>query len=166
MALIVTQAGLNLAISADTQGVGLKITHVAVGGSGYEPLRTAVALKNELLRVPISGGENVAGNQIHLTAVFDEGAAFTAREIGFFLEDGTLFAVESHPTNILAYKREGTRVIEGFDLILDAVPPESVVVDITGDLSLYYATSLAVCANAQINNMRRSIENYIARVIS
>lgn len=164
--MVVTQAGLNKALSADSLGVSLKITHVAMGGSGYEPDRNVTALKDELVRVAITGGEIVSGNQIHLTAVFAEGLAFIAREIGFFLEDGTLFALESDPTDVLSYKNESTQLIEGFDLVLDTVPPDSISVDVTGDLSLYYASSLAVCANAQINNMRRTIVNHIARVIS
>ncbi len=161
MTLTVTQVGLDKAVDASVLGISLKITHVALGTTGYTPYRTATALQNEVLRVPISGGSNASDNQIHLTAMFDQDITITAREIGFYLEDGTLFAVDSHPSNILVYKKPSTKLIEAFDLILDAVPSGSITVDTTGDLNLYFAESFAVMATAQINNMRRSMVSFL-----
>jgi len=161
MALTVTQAGLDKAVQADLASVSFKITHVALGANGYIPNKEMSALQNEIAgtRVALSGGENVAPNQIHLTALFDQNTTITAREIGFYLEDGTLFAVDSHPSDVLVYKKPSTKSIEAFDLILDAVPPGSITVNTAGDLSLYYAGSFAVMATAQIHNMRRTLIN-------
>jgi len=161
MTLTVTQAGLNKAVQASVSGISLKITHVALGTQGYVPNRNMVALQNEVARVPIAGGKNVAGNQIHLTALLDADMEITAYEIGFFLEDGTLLAVDSHPSDVLVYKHKNAQVIEAFDLILDAVPPGSITVNTTGDLNLYYAEPLALMACAQINNMRRSVRAFM-----
>ncbi|WP_051303251.1 phage tail protein [Psychromonas aquimarina] len=161
MSLTVTQAGLNNAVQASAKGISLQITHVALGTRGYVPHRNMTALQHEIIRVPIAGGANVAGNQVHLTALFDSDVEITAYEIGFFLADGTLFAVDSHPSDVLVYKHQSAKVVEAFDLILDAVPPGSITVNTTGDINLYYAESFAVMAAAQINNMRRSVRAFM-----
>ena len=133
--VVITQAGLNAAVSA---GVKIEITHIAVGTSGYTPTRSRKALASEVARVQIAGGEQVSENQWHVTADFTEGE-FAAREVGFFLSDGTLFAVWSHPTNVLFYKTALGRVAQGFDLTLEGVPAENITVQASGDLSFYYA---------------------------
>ena len=159
MSLTVTQAGLNKAINASLSGISLKITHVALGSSGYNPTTTRTSLSTEIERVPVSGAANASGNQIHLTAVFDSNQQYIAREVGFFLEDGTLFAVDSHPSDILVYKSSNSVVIEAFDLILDVVPPNSITVNTTGDLSLIYSTEFVQFSTAIMDNMRRQIEH-------
>lgn len=154
---IITQAGLNKAIDADQNGVSIKVTHIAAGTSGYMPSVSKVSLASEAVRIPVSGGKNVSNTQIHLTGLFDTGE-FSCRELGFFLEDGTLFAIWSHPTNVLFYKTELNTVVQSFDLVLSAVPPGSITVDTTGDLSLIYSTEFVQFATAIMDNMMRQIE--------
>lgn len=150
MALTITQTGLNQAVQASANGISLEITHVALGTAGYTPSRSATSLQAEVAREPIAGGANVSGTQIHLTAIFNDNNQFSAKEIGFFLSDGTLFAVDSHPTDILIYKHSSATLIEAFDLVLDAVPTGSITVNTTGDLNLYYAEEF-VNFNRSIN---------------
>ena len=140
MALVITQAGLNKAIDASLQGISFKITHVGVGATGYVPDIEQDSLKNEITRLAISGGKKINSNQIHLTALFDGESEIIGREIGFYLEDGTLFAVDSDPDIIIMYKSgsNGSRALEAFDLILDSVPADSITVDVTGDLTLNF----------------------------
>lgn len=152
--VVITQAGLNAAVSA---GVEIKISHVAVGTSGYAPARSRTALASEVARVPVAGAKQVNGNQWHLTADFTDGV-FAVREVGFYLSDGTLFAVWSHPTNVLFYKTALGRVVQGFDLTLDGVPAENITVQASGDLSFYYAPEFTVMATAQIGNMARHLD--------
>ena len=161
MTLVVTQAGLAKAMQADQRGISFKITHVGIGTTGYTPDSSMTELQSESVRVALSGGKEISSNQMHLTALFDGEAEIIGREVGFYLEDGTLFAVDSHPTDVLVYKSAstGSRVLEGFDLIFEAIPPNSITVDTSGDLTFYYAHSFAVMAVAQINNMRRSLIN-------
>jgi hypothetical protein len=157
MSLIITRIGLEKAMQASEQGVSFSITHIGVGLNGYIPDKTMMTLQNEFKRVELSGGKQVASNQIHLTALFDGGEEIKGRELGFYLTDGTLFAIESHPTKLVMFKGASSKVIEAFDLVLDGVPPNSITVDSTGDLSLYFADSFAVMGIAQINNMRRTL---------
>jgi len=140
MALVITNNGLDKAVQADFMGVNFKITHVALGASGYTPDKTMTSLQNELVRVPISGGKMIDINHLHFTALFDGEAEIIAREIGFYLEDGTLFAIDSDPNNVLVYKSSttGSRALEGFDLILDSIPIDSILVDTSGDLVINY----------------------------
>jgi len=158
MALTITQAGLNQAVQASANGISLDITHVALGTAGYTPSRSATSLQAEVARSPISGGANVSDTQIHLTAVFNDNNQFSAKEIGFFLSDGTLFAVDSHPTDVLIYKHSSATLIEAFDLTLDAVPASSITVNTTGDLSLYYAEEFTNFSRSINGNAYRQIQ--------
>jgi len=138
--LVVTQAGLDKAVQAGISGISLIITHVAIGANGYEPNKYMTALKNETVRKQLTGGKNVTPNQLQIQALFDDqGVEIIGREIGFFLDDGTLFAIDSHPADIITYKSasNGSKALETFDLILDSVPPNSVTVSILGDMTIH-----------------------------
>ncbi len=162
---VITQAGLNAAVSAAASGIDAEITQIGVSATGFTPNRNTTALPNEILRVSIAGGSDVTGNQAHLTAVFDGETTFAARSVGFYLRDGTLFAVWSHPSNVLFYKTSTGRVVQSFDLLLDAVPAGSVTIYAEGDLSLYFApefTDMAIAntkmATAQIKTLLRQVQ--------
>jgi len=159
MALTITNLGLSKAVNADQQGLTLKITHVGIGLNGYEPNKEQTQLQNEIAKVQIHGGKKVRENQVHFTALFDEDGEIKGREVGFYLSDGTLFAVDSDPVHIIMYKSgsAGSEVIESFDLVLDSVPPNSITVDVTGDLGISFCKEFAVIATAQINTMNRQV---------
>lgn len=154
---VITQVGLDKAVAAHLGGVNIEITHVGAGTGKYTPLRTRQSLNAEVVRVPIAGGSNVSATQVHLTALFDTGE-FTCNELGFYLADGTLFAVISDPVNTIFYKTAINKITQGFDLTLDAVPAGSVVVNTTGDMNMYFAGELAQLATANISNMTRHIQ--------
>lgn len=153
----ITQIGLDKAVAASAGGFAVKITHIGAGTSGYNPLRSRQSLSNEVVRVPLAGGRDVSANQVHLTGIFDTGE-FACRELGFYLEDGTLFSVVSHPTNTIFYKTALNKVVQAFDLSLDAVPMDSVTVDTTGDLNLFYATEMSQLATADLSSMLMHIQ--------
>ena len=157
---VITQIGLDKAVSASINGIQIEITHIGFGTGGYTPLRTRQTLNNEVLRVPVAGSKDIDVNQVHLTALVDSGD-FTCREIGFYLADGTLFSVMSHPTNTIFYKTAMSNPIQGFDLVLDAVPIGSVTVTAAGDLTMYYATEFAQMATAQMGTMRRQVSQHL-----
>lgn len=98
------KTALGLAAIAAAIGTTAKvnITHVAIGdgddgggAGGYVPDGTEIALKNELLRSPIAGYQ-LNGTQIIIQALFSSVAVVLTHEVGFFLEDGTLFALWSN----------------------------------------------------------------------
>ena len=159
MALTITSLGLSKAVNADLQGLALKITHVGIGLNGYEPNKAQTKLQNEVVKVQIHGGKKISENQVHLTALFEDDGEIKGREVGFYLSDGTLFAVDSDPVHIIMYKSgsNGSAVIESFDLVLDSVPPNSITVDVTGDLGISFEKEFATIATAQINTMSRQV---------
>lgn len=139
MTLIVTQAGLDKAIQADLAGISLMIAEVGIGTNGYTPDKAMTALQNEILRKVLTGGKPVSPNQIQLQVLIDDDGEIIGREIGFYLDDGTLFAIDSDPVNIITYKSAspGSQALETFDLVLDSVPPDTVTVTLNGDLSFH-----------------------------
>jgi len=81
------------------------------------------------------------------------------KEVGFYLADGTLFAVWSDPAQVLAYKTANVDLLLAFDLTIAAVPEGSITVQGTGqNLSLYYAEELARMATAHLTTMHTQIQ--------
>lgn len=138
---VMTTAGIQALFNADNTGVAAKITHIALGDSGYTPVDSATGLINEKQRVAVSGGEIIGNNQIHLTATASGSSPYWIREIGIYLEDSTLLAIYSHPSRALAYKTADTDILFSFDLLLQAAPLGSVTIDGTGSLSFPHASA-------------------------
>ncbi|OCQ18955.1 phage tail protein [Pseudoalteromonas luteoviolacea] len=162
---VVTQQGINAAVSALEQGVKIQIGHIAVGDSGYTPDRNQTALKSPKNTAPVSGAEVVGNGQFHVTAEFTDDKQYAVKEVGFYLNDHadesqrTLFAVWSHPENVLFYQTPIAKIVQGFDLLLSAVPPDSLDFNVTGDLSLYYADEFAAMTIAQVQMATAQVQS-------
>lgn len=141
---VITSAGLAALLSRDQSGFSATITHVGVGLAGYTPNSSVASLQDEVGRWPIIDGENINESQLYLYAqitndgadpsLLDEDGGFWIREIGFYLEDGTLFAVHSvgPEGKPVAYKSDTTILDIDYQIVLDAVPAGSVTVINTG----------------------------------
>ncbi|ONF43274.1 hypothetical protein BTO32_11350 [Marinobacter lutaoensis] len=138
---VITQAGITAVFNATHSGLQANIVEVALGDQGWSPEASATALKREKRRIPISNGNRLSDNQIHITAIEDGQLAYWVREIGFYLDDGTLLAIWSHPSQPLAYKAAGVDLLLAFDLALSALPADSVKVIGTGGVNLSPATT-------------------------
>lgn len=137
---VITNSGLNALFNAQNNGLQITITEIALGDSGWEPDNNATALQNIKKRLPVSG-KRINEKQIHLTGVEDDSELeYWVREIGFYLDDGTLFAIWSSSEQALAYKTIGIDLVLAFDLMLDALPTDSVTVDGSGGFNLPPAT--------------------------
>jgi len=158
---IITTKGLAAVFNAENTGYAAKVTHIALGDNGRMPSKGELGLTNERMRIPIADGERVNDHQIHVTALADGDTEFWVREIGFMLEDGTMLAVWSDKDSPLAYKSEAVPLLLGFDLVLEALPAQSVTVVGTGaDLSLAaYADKFISNAAAVINTSVGVIKN-------
>ncbi len=145
---IITDAGITALIDAKNRGMSARIAEVAVGdgqtgaGSGpYTATQDMTALKHEIQRVVIAGGELIGNrqNQLHLTATLqDEGAdvpsVYPIYEIGFFLETGELFALYAANDEKLAEKVAGTDFLLAFDLTFSGADAGDIVIDGSGKL--------------------------------
>lgn len=141
---IITDAGLAAVFNATNNGLSARITHVALGDDAWTPDATATGLQSERQRVAVSNGSRIQPNQIHITAVENGDEEYWIRELGFILDDGTLLAVWSNATQPLAYKAAGVDVLLAFDLVLSALPDDSVTVVGTGGVNLSPATETVV----------------------
>ena len=144
--LILTEAGLEAALAAKRGGFAVDITHMAAGDAAYEietgaSGRTAqTALQNELQRVEISEAIERGNGQTSIAAVFDGPGDFYVREIGIYLDDGTLYAVVSHPRQAMFWKSAISTGYVTVDLVLGAADPENVRV-IAGGAPIQLITS-------------------------
>jgi hypothetical protein len=143
----ITNAGLAAANSASVGGIQVAITHIALGdGAAYTPTGTETALVNERLRVAISGYVRLNATAHKVFGDFiaaNPAAEFAATEIGFFLADGTLFAVYSPGTGSIVYIDSEVNFIAAYTLNLSGVPTGSVTVTVDTTAS----ATLALLAN-------------------
>ncbi|HCE1515536.1 TPA: phage tail protein [Vibrio parahaemolyticus] len=156
---VITTRGLAAVFNAPNTGLSAEITHIALGDHGRTPSKNEVGLVNERMRIAIADGERIDDHQIHLTGLADGDTEFWVREIGFILKDGTMLAVWSD-TDPLAYKSSEVPLLLAFDLVLAALPANSVNVIGTGaNLSLAaWGEQLVKVAAANIDNMARHVK--------
>jgi len=156
---VITDAGLQAVFNAQNTGITLDITHIALGDNGYTPTNSRTLLQHEVARFPIADGTRVSNTQVHLTALADGVTEFWVREVGFLLSDGTLLAVWSDPTQALAFKSNGVDLLLAFDLVLSALPANSVTVQGTGQsLNLVLAEEMTRLGSAQIDTLHRGMQ--------
>ena len=156
---VITKAGLAAVFNATRTGLAAEITHVVLGDRAYTPSADQIVLGRQLAKYPIVGGEKLSSTLLHLTAVADGESAFYVREIGFLLSDGTLFAVWSSTTEVLAYKAAGIDLLLAYDLSLAALPANSVTINSIGaGLSLSLAAPFAALAAAQVAAQFRDLK--------
>ena len=132
----VTTAGLGAVLNSTNDGVAARITEIALGDEAYTPGADATALRSERSRIQVSGGNRINETQVHVTAVENTDTEYWVREIGFFFDDGTLFAIWSNPDQALAFKAAGVDLLLAFDLVLSALPEDSITVEGNGEVNL------------------------------
>mgnify|MGYP001397850002 CR=1 FL=1 len=158
MSVLITDAGIAASIKARELGVSYKITHIGIGLEGYIPTVDQTELKNEIAREALSRGAVPALGQLHFEAVFSDNKAFEGKEIGYFLEDGTLFAIDSRNGEIMSLKRSNTIITEAFELNLAGSTIQNITVDLIG---MPYATE-EVAGIVQLNNTVTSTSDLLA----
>ncbi|MDW6019930.1 tail fiber protein [Vibrio plantisponsor] len=150
MSLIITDAGIAAAIRAGDLGIEYKITHISIGSEGYVPEPAQTELRNELQKKAITRGALVAHGQLHFETVWDGVEEFEGKELGYWLEDGTLFAVDSRDGDIITYKRKNTVVTEACELNLSASTISNITVELLG--SPYATETVAGIAKITTTN--------------
>lgn len=156
---VITTKGLAAVFNAENDGVSARITHIALGSDGRDPSKNEYSLASEKLRIAVADGARISDTQIHVTGVVDgDVPEFWVREIGFYLDDGTMLAVWSD-ADPLAYIKSGVPLLLAFDLKLEALPAQSVTVEGTGaNLSLAaWGGQYAATAAATVDNMARHV---------
>lgn len=138
MNLRLTADGLAAVAAAHGMGVAAKITHVALGdatgAAGYEPDGTETELENERVRVELEAGGALGPRQVLLQGTVPAGGdQFFIREMGYFLEDGTLLAIWSAPADVLGWVGGETPWFFKLVFAWAALPDGAVTVIFNGD---------------------------------
>ncbi|WP_336873897.1 phage tail protein [Pseudomonas juntendi] len=155
---LITKAGLAAIWNATSTGLQAEIAYIGLGSQGYTPTVDQKALRAQVVKYPVSGGEKLSSSLIHLTALADDDKAFWVREVGIYFADGTLFAVWSSPDTPLTYKAAGTELLMAYDLSLEALPADSVtIVSTATGLNLTLAGPLAAQSTALVAEMMRGV---------
>jgi hypothetical protein len=164
----ITDVGLRALINAQSDGLSARISHIALGdgnGHGYAPAGNETALRRERVRVPIGGGERIAPHELRVEALVDTGPSHWVREVGFVLEDGTLFAVWSDKQTPLAYKTAGVPLALAYYLALQGVPPDSVDITVSGPtVNLTVDGPIIAIATSIVGLQRRAVATEVARL--
>ncbi|MEZ8627946.1 phage tail protein [Vibrio splendidus] len=137
MSLLITEAGIAASIRAGELGINYKIAEVSIGTEGYIPTADQTDLRNEIQRKLITRGELVSLGQLHFETVWDGIEEFEGKELGYWLDDGTLFAVDSRDGEVITYKQKDTVVTEACELNLAASTINNITVEV---LNPYSAT--------------------------
>lgn len=132
MSLLITDAGIAASVQAGELGISYKITEISIGTEGYTPTADQTELQNEVQRKAITRGEVIGLSQLHFETVWDGDEEFEGKELGYWLEDGTLFAVDSRDGEVITYKRRDTVVTEACELNLAASTIENITVELIG----------------------------------
>ncbi|HFQ4959200.1 TPA: phage tail protein [Vibrio vulnificus] len=153
-----TNAGLAELISARNKGLHGAITQIAAGDRSYTPSPTQTALKNERQRVAIADHEDYSPTKLRMAAAFKGTLEYEVREVGFFLESGTLLAVFSKPDTLLTFKSANGAWVQKFTLDISPLPTGSVTVELGSEnLNLLITEELATMAASNVANMARHV---------
>lgn len=150
----ITDAGLQAVFTASSTGVQAEIDQIGLGVGRYTPNASLTTLQSEQQRVTVAGGERTGPKTIALGAIVQGITEYWINEVGFYLTDGTLFAVWSDPERSLAFKSADTDLILSFDLALLALPADSVsVVSSAPEIHLSVVAEFSALAVADLSAM-------------
>lgn len=157
--LVITRKGLDECISADERGIHAPLKWVSAGDRAYTPNPDQTQLQNEIQRVEFGQYKNIGDGQIQAVAKFSGPQQYPIRELGFWLESGTLLGVISAPDVTLNYKPENGHCVQPFTLDLSALPTDSVTVVVgTENLNILIDEEFTEMATAIVDTMHRQIK--------
>lgn len=156
--LVITRQGLDECISAKSKGIKAALKWVSSGDRAYTPSPDQTALQNEIQRVEFGEYRDVGESQLQAVAKFSGDIEYPVRELGFWLESGTLLGIISAPNTTLNYKPKNGHCIQPFTLDLTALPSDTVTVVVgTENLNILIDEEFVRLAKAQVDTMHRQL---------
>lgn len=147
--LVITRKGLDECISAKSKGINLNLKWVSAGDRAYTPNPDQTTLVNEIQRVEFGEYKDLGGNQLQAVGKFSGPQEYPVKELGFWLETGTLLGVISAPNTTLNYKAKDGHCIQPITLDLSALPSDTVTVVVgTENLNILIDTEMMMDAVA------------------
>ncbi|MEI2454578.1 hypothetical protein [Lysobacter firmicutimachus] len=96
--ITVTDAGFRALVNSSNTGTrAVSLTHIGLSAASFAAAPNLTTLPGEFKRLTTFGGAAVAKDTLHLSIRDDGPEAYSIRAFGLYLDDGTLFAVYSHP---------------------------------------------------------------------
>jgi hypothetical protein len=158
LSLVITRKGLNECISAKGKGIEARLKWVSAGDRAYTPNPDQTTLVNEIQRVEFGEYKDTGAGQLQAVAKFSGPQEYPIRELGFWLETGTLLGVISAPNTTLNYKAKNGHCIQPITLDLSALPSDTVTVVVgTENLNILIEDEFTKMATAQVQTMHRQI---------
>ncbi|RBO82633.1 phage tail protein [Marinomonas aquiplantarum] len=158
LSLVITHKGLNECISAKGKGIEARLKWVSAGDRAYTPNPDQTTLVNEIQRVEFGEYKDTGASQLQAVAKFSGPQEYPIKELGFWLETGTLLGVISAPDTTLNYKAKDGHCIQPITLDLSALPSETVTVVVgTENLNILIEDEFTKMATAQVQTMHRQI---------
>ena len=169
---------VGIAALADVQRTGVVriISHVAYGTESYTPTKTQTSLRAEVERIEVSTPKIdddpnaddepvLAEGEILLVGVFKSDKSYDVREVGYFLDDGTLLAVQSQEDFLITHKSPDIEVILEAIVGLSDLPPNSIAINFgSTDLKFSVQHELNTMATAIIQSQCREVEHHFELV--
>ena len=155
-----TDVGMQAAFNASNSAIQVEITHIAAGNQGYtvttnaNGLSTRTRLVSEQERTEIRGGGKSGPRQLNLSFALDNSSDYWVRELGFYLADGTLFAIWSHADRPLGHKAADVPWVIGLDMEINALPADSVTITPSGAPLEILMTPQMVAIGSALANMQ------------
>lgn len=159
LSLVITRKGLNECISAKGKGIEARLKWVSAGDRAYTPNPDQTTLVNEIQRVEFGEYKDTGAGQLQAVAKFSGPQEYPIKELGFWLETGTLLGVISAPNTTLNYKAKNGHCIQPITLDLSALPSDTVTVVVgTENLNILIDDEFTKMAVAQVQTMHRQIQ--------
>lgn len=151
--LVITRKGLDECISAKSKGINLNLKWVSAGDRAYTPNPDQTTLVNEIQRVEFGEYKDLGSNQLQAVGKFSGPQEYPVKELGFWLETGTLLGVISAPNTTLNYKAKDGHCIQPITLDLSALPSDTVTVVVgTENLNILIDTEMMMDAVAFVRS--------------
>lgn len=161
----VTEVGLKSLMGAIKSGISINITHIGVGDVGYDVVVSStgktsqIALKSERTRVKVQDVRYITPEQKNLSFVIEGSDWYYIREIGFYLDDGTLYAVASHPTQALSYQSANSKSLISLEFVIDVSMSKHIKIVASGaDLNLLMTREVATLSAFQMRVQLKQLQ--------
>ncbi|MGL4508249.1 MAG: phage tail protein, partial [Aeromonas sobria] len=129
---LITTAGLAAAVQASTLGKKCEITHIGLSATPGTAAVGDKTLPGEAFRVPVADGRVINEYQVNVSGlIMDTHPSLSIHGIGFYLSDGTLFALHRETAPFLNHTA-GTTLLVGMDMVMNNIPSDVIHVESTG----------------------------------
>ncbi|ALV24553.1 phage tail-collar fiber protein (DUF3751 domain) [Campylobacter iguaniorum] len=153
---LITNAGINKIIKANTTNEVIKLTKMQVGDADYEPTADQTALKSKKHQLSLNSviADVDNPNQFIIEGVISsEVGGFAIREVGVFAEDGSLFAIAKVPYTYKPTREQGAAK----DLVIKI----TIAFDNSANLVIQVDNNIVLATRSHVANELKNLQNMV-----